>query len=97
MAVDEVGRIGREEYGRTLKVFRLAPACGRRLGDDELVKRMTAAVRLTLAQRRGLRGLDVARSNAVALDVGLAVLGADVAGTNYLVRQPHLFWRKVQI
>ena len=51
MTVDEVGRIGREEYGRTLKVFRRAPARGRRLGDDKLVKRMTAAVRLTLAQR----------------------------------------------
>ena len=41
---------------------------------------MTAAVRLTFAQRRGLRGLDVARTDAVALDVRLAILGADVAG-----------------
>ena len=77
MAVDEVGRIGSEEHRRSLQILGFAPARGRSLGDDELVKRMTAAVRLTLAQRRGLRGLDVARSNAVALDVGLAVLGAD--------------------
>ena len=41
---------------------------------------MAAAVRLALAQRRGLRGRDVARADAVALDVVLAVLGGDVAG-----------------
>ena len=41
---------------------------------------MTAAVGLTLAQRCGLRGSDVAGSDAVALDVVLAVLGGDVLG-----------------
>ena len=41
---------------------------------------MTAAIGLRLAQRRGLRGSDVARPNAVALDIGLAKLGADVLG-----------------
>ena len=41
---------------------------------------MTAAVRLDLTQRCGLRGSNVARSNAVALDIVLAVLGSDVLG-----------------
>ena len=50
VAVDEVGRIGSEEHRRSLQILGLAPARGRSLGDDELVKRMTAAVRLTLAQ-----------------------------------------------
>ena len=54
VAVDEVGRVGSEEHGRALEVLRLAPARGRGLGDDELVKRMTAAVRLDLAQGSGL-------------------------------------------
>ena len=80
VSVDEVGRIGSEEHRRSLQVLGVAPARCRSLGDDELVKRMTGAVRLTLAQRRGLRCRDVARSDAVALDVVLAVLGADVAG-----------------
>src|SRR5699024_8762763 len=79
VAVDEVGRVGGEEYGRAHEVLRGAPARGGRLGDDELVERMAAAVGLALAQRRGLRRLDVARADAVALDVVLAVLGADVA------------------
>ena len=41
---------------------------------------MTAAVGLDLAQRCGLRGSDVAGSNAVALDVVCAVLRSDVLG-----------------
>ena len=41
---------------------------------------MTTAVGLDLAQRSGLRGGDVAGSDAVALDVVLAVLGGDVLG-----------------
>ena len=39
---------------------------------------MTAAIGLDLAQGRGLRGGDVAGSDAVALDVVLAVLGGNV-------------------
>ena len=50
------------------------------LGNDELVEGMTAAVGLDLAQRCGLRGSDVAGSNAVALDVVCAVLRSDVLG-----------------
>ena len=41
---------------------------------------MTAAVGLDLAQRCGLRGGNVAGSDAVALDVVSAVLGSDVLG-----------------
>ena len=41
---------------------------------------MAAAVGLDLTQRRGLRGGDVAGSDAVALDVVLAVLRSDVLG-----------------
>ena len=41
---------------------------------------MHAAIGLLFAQGRGLRGSNVARSNAVALDVVLAILGADIPG-----------------
>ena len=41
---------------------------------------LTTSVGLTLAQGCGLRGGDVAGSDAVALDVVLAVLGGDVLG-----------------
>ena len=40
---------------------------------------MSASVRLRLAKRRRLRGCDVTRTQTVALDVVLAVLGADIA------------------
>ena len=65
---------------RGLQVLGRAPAGCRCLGNDELVKRVTTAVGLRLAQRCGLRRGDVARPNAVALDIGLAKLGADVLG-----------------
>ena len=79
-AVDEVGSLGGEEDSGAAQILGLAPALGRGLGNDELVKRMTAAVGLDLTQRCGLRGGDVAGSDAVALDVVLAVLGGDVLG-----------------
>ena len=41
---------------------------------------MAAAIRLQLAQRSRLRGSDIARAKAVALDVVSTVFGADVAG-----------------
>ena len=79
-AIDKVGSLGGEEHGGSAQVLGFTPALGRGLGNDELVKRMTAAVGLDLAQGRGLRGGDVAGSDAVALDVVLAVLGGDVLG-----------------
>ena len=40
---------------------------------------MTAAIRLTLAQRSCLRSSDVARTDAVTLDVVFSIFRADVA------------------
>ena len=74
MSVDEVGCIGCKEYCRTLKVFSIAPASCRSLGNDELVERMAAAVSLSLSERGCLRCCDIARPDTVALDVVLAVL-----------------------
>ena len=48
MSVDEVGRVGSQEHGRSLQILGLAPASGRRLRDDELIKGMTAASGLDL-------------------------------------------------
>ena len=71
VAVDEVGGVGGQEHGRAAQIIRLAPALSRSLGDDELVEGMTAAGSLTLTQRRGLLGGDVAGADAVALNVVL--------------------------
>ena len=79
-AVDKVGCLGSEEHGGAAQILGLTPTLGRGLGNDELVKRMTGAIGLDLAQRSGLRGGDVAGSDAVALDVVLAVLGGNVLG-----------------
>mgnify|MGYP006911665306 CR=1 FL=1 len=79
-AVDEVGSLGCEEDSGSAQIVCIAPAASGGLGDDELIEGMAAAVRLDLAQGCGLRGSDVAGSNAVALDVVLAVLGSDVLG-----------------
>ena len=56
-AVDKVGCLGGEEHGGAAQILSFAPALGRGLGNDELVKRMTAAVGLDLTQRCGLRGI----------------------------------------
>ena len=66
-AVDEVGSGRGEEDGGTAQILGFAPAACGGLGDDEAVEGVTAAVGLTLAQRCGLRGGDVAGSDAVAL------------------------------
>ena len=79
-AVDEVGSLGGEEDSGAAQILGLAPALSGGLGNDELVERMTRAIGLDLAQGRGLRGGDVAGSDAVALDVVLAVLGGNVLG-----------------
>ena len=79
MAVDKVGGVAGKEHSRTHQVFGRSPAAGRRLAHNELVERMAAAVGLTLAQRSRLGRGDVAGTDAVALDVGLAKLRADVA------------------
>ena len=75
-AVDEIGSLRCQEDSGAAQVLGVAPACSGSLGNDELVKRMAAAVRLDLTQGRGLRGGDVAGANAVALNVVLAVLGS---------------------
>ena len=69
VAVDEVRCIGSQEHGGALQVLGRAPTGCWRLGNDELVKRVTAAIGLRLAQRCGLRRGDVAGPNAVALDI----------------------------
>ena len=79
-AVDKVRGLRCQEDGGAAQILGIAPAASGGLGNDELVKRMTAAVRLDLTQRCGLRGSNVARSNAVALDIVLTVLGSDVLG-----------------
>ena len=80
MSVDKVGCIRGKEYGRPLEIFRSAPACGRGLRHDKLIKRMTAAVRLTLAEGSRLGCGNVARSDAIALNVVLTIFRADIAG-----------------
>ena len=75
-----VGGVGGEEHGGTAEFGRVEPAAGRGLRADEAVEGMAAAVGLALAQGSGLGRGDVAGADAVALDVVLAVLGADVAG-----------------
>ena len=56
-AVDKVGSLGSEEHGGAAQILGFAPALGRGLGNDELVKRMTAAVGLDLGRKKpGLRG-----------------------------------------
>ena len=80
LPVDEVGGVGGQEDAGAHHVLGFAPAAGRGLGDDKGVEGAAAAVRLALAQGRGLRGGDVAGAHAVALDVVLAELGGDVLG-----------------
>ena len=79
-AVDKVGSLGGEEDGGAAQILGLAPALSGGLGNDELVEGMAGAIGLDLAQGCGLRGGDVAGSDAVALDVVLAVLGGNVLG-----------------
>ncbi len=72
MAVDEVRSVRGKEYCGTHEVFGSTPTSGRSLGDDKLVERMAASIRLDLAERSSLGSSDVARADAVALDVVLA-------------------------
>ena len=53
-AVDEIGSFRCQEDSGAAQVLGVAPACSGSLGNDELVKRMAAAVRLGLAQGSGL-------------------------------------------
>lgn len=73
MAVDKVRGIRRQEHSRPHEILRRAPAMRRRLGQDEIIERMARR-----AQRCSLRRRDVARADAVALDVPVAVLRSDV-------------------
>ena len=54
LAVHEVGCVAGKEHAGANHVLRVAPAACGGLGNDELVKGMTATVRLTLAQGSGL-------------------------------------------
>ena len=74
MTVDKVAGITGQENRGSLQILRISPARSGGFGDDELVKGMTAAVRLTLPQGSGLRSGNLARADPVALDVMLAVL-----------------------
>ena len=65
MAVHEVGGGGGREHRRAAQVGRLAPAVGRGLGQDDLVKGVLGAVGLRLPQGRGLGCGDIARADAV--------------------------------
>ena len=80
LTVDEVGCIGSQEHGGTGKVLGLAPAACGGAAHQEGVEGMIGTIGLLFPQRRGLGGLDVAGTNAVALDVVGAELGADVPG-----------------
>ncbi len=80
MAVDSVGSMGSEEDSGSAEFFGFEPASRGCLGADEYIEGMTAAIGLVFAQRRGLRGSDIARSDTVALDVVCTVLGADITG-----------------
>ena len=71
VSIDEITGIRSKEYGRPHKVFRRSPTCSGSLTDDETVERMTATVSLKLTKRSGLRCCNVARANAVTLDVVL--------------------------
>ena len=80
MAVDKVGGVGGQKDRRTHQVLRVPPAARRGLGHDELVEGVAASVRLALPKGGSPGGGDIARADAVALDVGPAVLRADVPG-----------------
>ena len=56
LAVHEVGCVAGKEHTGANHVLRVTPAACGGLGNDEAVKGMTAAVRLTLTQGRGLGG-----------------------------------------
>ena len=56
LAVHEVGCVAGKEHAGANHVLRVAPAACGGLGNDELVKGMTAAIGLDLAQGRGLGG-----------------------------------------
>ena len=74
MAVDSIRGMRGQEYCGSAQLFRLQPAPGRRLGTDERVEGMATAVWLPFAQWGCLRCGDVARADAVALDVILTIL-----------------------
>ena len=74
VAIDGVGGMRGKEHGGSAQFLGLEPTAGRCLGTDERVEGMAAAIRLTLAQRCCLWRSDIARANAVALDVVLAIL-----------------------
>ena len=78
--VDEVRGVRREDTAGPIRSSGVPQRAAGGFGHDERVERMARTVGLTLAQRSGLGRCDVARADAVALDVVLAVLRSDVAG-----------------
>ena len=83
MTVDGVRGMRGQEYGGTSELRRIEPATCGCLGTDERVEGMATAISLTLTERSGLRGGDVAWANAVTLDVLFTVLRADVTGEHF--------------
>ena len=61
VSVDKVGCIGSQENSGSLQILSCAPSCCRSLCNDELVKRMSGAVRLDLTERSGLRCCNITR------------------------------------
>ena len=80
MTVYEIGRIGCKEHSRPHQILRCAPTRSRGLGDDELVERMTASVRLYLSQRCSLVSGDITGTDAITLYIVLSELRTYVAG-----------------
>ena len=75
MTVHEIRGVRSQEHRRPHEIFRCAPTCSGRFGENECIKRVTATVGLAFTQRRGLLGGDIARPYAVALYVMFAILG----------------------
>src|SRR5690349_10393271 len=70
--------MGSKEYGSTCKVLGIAPSARRRAVDNEIIHGMAGN-----ANRSGLLGSKVARSNPVHLDIVSRPLSSEVAGKHF--------------
>ena len=59
VSVDKVGCIGSQENSGSLQILSCAPSCCRSLCNDELVKRMSGAVRLDLSRSGAVCGVAI--------------------------------------
>ena len=74
MAIDGVRGMRGEEHSGASEFRRIKPtACGG-LGTNERVEGMAADISLTLTERSRLRSGDLARANAVTLDIVFTIL-----------------------